>query len=89
MDFKKDLARRLRNKEFRAEWEQQEVEYQLQRAILDERLKQGLTQAELAERAQIPQANISRLENARANPSLDVLKKIAQGLGKTVHIEFR
>ncbi len=53
----------------------------LARQVLDLRLKRGWTQQELAERAGTKQANISRLENARLNPSVDMLQKIANAFG--------
>ena len=53
----------------------------LARQVLDLRLKRGWTQEELAERAGTKQANISRLENARLNPSVDMLQRVADALG--------
>ena len=59
------------------------------RQIISARSEQGITQKELAEQVGIKQSNISRLESGNYNPSLDFLKKIANGLGKELHIEFR
>jgi len=53
----------------------------LARQVLDLRLKRGWTQQELAERAGTKQANISRLENARLNPSIDMLQRIGNAFG--------
>lgn len=64
-------------------------EYDLIKQILQARAEQNLTQQELADRIGIKQSNISRLESGNYNPSLDFLKKIASGLGKELHIEFR
>ena len=64
-------------------------EYELIKQIIQARAEQNLTQQELAERIGIKQSNISRLESGHYNPSLDFLKKIAGGLGKELHIEFR
>jgi transcriptional regulator with XRE-family HTH domain len=44
---------------------------------------------ELAQRIGIRQSNISRLESGNYNPSLAFLKKVAAGLGKQLHVEFR
>jgi transcriptional regulator with XRE-family HTH domain len=52
-------------------------------------MEANITQGELAERVGVPQSNISRLESGRHNPTLGFLKKLAQGLGKEVYIEFR
>ena len=53
------------------------------------RKDQERTQKELADRTGTRQSNISRLEQGEYNPSLKFLKKLAQGLGKELHIEFK
>lgn len=42
-------------------------------AIVDARISQNLTQKELAEKTEINQADISKLENGTRNPSLKLL----------------
>ena len=64
-------------------------EYELIKQIIQARNEQNMSQQELAERIGIKQSNISRLESGHYNPSLGFLKKIADGLGKELHIEFR
>lgn len=66
-----------------------EPEYEVIRQVTAARAEQGLTQRELAERIGIKQSNISRLESGNYNPSLDFLRRVAAGLGKELHIEFR
>ena len=46
------------------------------------------TQKELAERTGINQADISKLENGTRNPSVNLLKRLAEGMGMTLKIEF-
>lgn len=65
------------------------IERQLSNLIISARTEQNITQKELAERLGIKQSNISRLESGNYNPSLDFLKKVAEGLGKELHIELR
>jgi len=64
-------------------------EYELIKQLIQARTEQNLTQKELAARSGTRQSNISRLENGRYNPTLELLKKIAGGLGKELHIELR
>ncbi|MBZ4669394.1 MAG: transcriptional regulator, family [Defluviitaleaceae bacterium] len=71
------------------EYKALEPEYEIIRQIIKARNELNLTQKELAEKIGIKQSNISRLESGNYNPSLDFLKKVAQGLGKELHIEFR
>ena len=89
MKFKDHLKEQLKDPDFRSEYEALEPEYEIIRQIILARSKANLTQKELAERSGIKQSNISRLERGTYNPSLNSLKKIAKGLGKELHIEFR
>ena len=87
-DFDKYLDEQLQNPEFKKEWDENELEYQLMMMILKARNEQNLTQSELAERTGIRQSNISRIEKGQALPSISTLCKIARGLGKRLQIKF-
>ena len=56
--------------------------YELRKRILQLRLDQGLSQAELAERAGTKQSVISRIENGESEPGIETIKKIARALDK-------
>ena len=86
--YEKLLAEDLKNPEVRKEMERLEPEFAIVRAIIDARNKAGLTQEELSKRSGINQANISKLENGNANPSISTLQKLAKGLGKKLVISF-
>ena len=58
------------------------------RAMIDTRIAQNITQKELAKRTGINQADISKLENGTRNPSLKMLKRLAEGMGMALKIEF-
>ena len=47
-----------------------------------------MTQKELASKTRIAQGDISKIENASANPSLNTLKRLAAGMGMDVKIVF-
>jgi transcriptional regulator with XRE-family HTH domain len=49
--------------------------------VIDARVSQNITQKELSARTGITQADISRIENGTRNPSLSMVKKLAQGMG--------
>jgi predicted transcriptional regulator len=88
-NFDEYIKKQLENPEFFKEYKALEPEYEIIKQILKARSELNLTQKELAERIGIKQSNISRLESGNYNPSLDFLKKLAEGLGKELHIEFR
>ena len=49
--------------------------------LIAERHRQGKTQRELAQDAQLTQSVIARLESKKATPQLDTLLKVAAALG--------
>ena len=56
--------------------------------MLNSRIEKSLTQQQLSEITGIPQADISRLENGNANPSLRTLQRLAEGMGMKLKLEF-
>lgn len=82
------LSKQLENEEFKKEYEAIQLEMDVIRAIVDARTSQNLTQKELAERTGINQADISKLENGTRNPSINLLKRLADGMGMALKIEF-
>lgn len=82
------LAQRMKEPGFRAEYEALEPEFAIIQAMIDARQSAGLTQQQLAERTGIAQADISKLESGRANPSVRTLQRLAAGMGKRLKIEF-
>ena len=82
------LSNQLKDEEFRKEYEAIQPEMDVIRAIVDARTSQNLTQKELAERTGITQADISKLENGTRNPSVNLLKRLADGMGMALKIEF-
>ncbi len=88
-DFHRYLEEQLQDSAFAAEWERQRPEREYIKAIIGARIEHDLTQKELAERTGIRQSNLSRIENGNCSPTIATLQKIAAGVGKTLHIEFR
>lgn len=84
-DFKKKA---LENPAVCAEYDRLAAEYAIKQAMIDARQASGLTQQQLAARTGINQADISKLENGSANPSLRTLQRLAAGMGMNLRIEF-
>ncbi len=82
------LSEQLKDEEFKKEFENLQPEFDVIRAIVDARVSQNLTQKQLAERSGINQADISKLENGTRNPSINLLKRLADGMGMVLKIEF-
>ena len=78
----------MQNPEFAKEYISIQPEMDVIRAIIEARLSQNLTQKQLSERTGINQADISKLENGTRNPSVNLLKRLADGMDMVLKIEF-
>ena len=52
-DLEKLLNKRLEDKEFKKEWEEFQPELQLMKQVIGERIKQNISQKELADKREI------------------------------------
>ena len=78
----------MQDPEFVKEYEAIQPEVNITRAILDARINVGMTQKELSQKSGISQADISRLEKGTRNPSINLLKRLAEAMDSTLSIEF-
>ena len=74
--------------ELKAEYDALAPEYDIIQAMIAARKSQNLTQKQLSERTGITQADISRIENGTRNPSLEMMKRLAKGMGMVLKLEF-
>lgn len=65
-----------------------DVVFLLAESLMKMRDKAGMTQKQLAEATGIYQADISKIERGLANPSLSTLKRLADGMGAKLKLEF-
>ena len=86
--FEDDLKYRLKNTAFRKVWEESEAEYLVSKALIEKRLVSRMSQRVLAKKAKTTQAVISRIESMSANPSINLLKKIAAVFDSRLKISF-
>ena len=68
--------------------EVQKIKAQLAKTVLMCRNERHVSQKQLSERTGIPQADISRLESAEANPTLDKICRIANAFDMNVKLTF-
>ena len=87
MNLEEYVAKReARDPEFRAALEALQPEYEFRSRLTRARLDAGLTQAQLAERIGTKQSSISRLEGGDAEPSFDMLRRLAAALNVSFEI---
>ncbi len=85
------IRENLKNEEFAILYEKEKIINKIACAVVDMRQRQGLTQEELAEKANTSQPVIARLERGADSriPSLELLGRIAHALGKEIVIDFK
>jgi len=84
------LKRELRDPDFSFYYQREKAISEIAQLVRDARLRAGLTQAQLAEKAQSSQVVIARLESGADDrvPSLDLLERIASALKARLLVRF-
>ena len=89
MKWSEARERLLRDPETRKEYDQLGFEYRFVEALIESRLKKGLTQEMLAKKIGTKQAAIARFESGKSNPTLKFIKKIIEALDMDAEINLR
>ena len=79
----------LGNAKFKKTYAALRPKYVLIHAIINARVKRGVTQAELARRVGTTQSAIARFEAGRGNPTLDFMHRVSEAVGKDLVVELR
>jgi DNA-binding XRE family transcriptional regulator len=79
-EFHKDLARHMKNPDFKRAFDEEKELIAMSVSIAEAREHKHLTQAELAKRSGVSQQQISKLENG-AHCNLRTLVKVTAALG--------
>jgi ribosome-binding protein aMBF1 (putative translation factor) len=84
------LQRELKDPELSLYFRREKAISEIARLVRDARLKAGLTQAQLAKKAQSSQVVIARLESGSDQrvPSLELLERIASALKAKLLVRF-
>ncbi|MDR1017763.1 MAG: helix-turn-helix transcriptional regulator [Lachnospiraceae bacterium] len=78
----------LKNKEFAKEYNKAHEKTEAALALYFAREEAGLTQADLAERAGIPQSTVARIEQG-SNVTFDKLAQLAHAMGKSLQVSIK
>jgi len=87
-DFQKLLNDELKNPEFKKEWDNLELRYNIIKQLIKLRNAYNLTQTQLAKKIGTTQAVISRIENGTVNIGIDFLEKVARAFNKKVELQI-
>ena len=88
MTFDSHLKEKLKNKRFKRMYEEEKELLDISLKILEARIEQNLSQAELANRAHITQQQLSRIENGM-NFNIKTLLKLCDALDLSLDFKHR
>jgi len=86
--FNQFFDEQMANHDFKKEYENLQPEFDVIRALIAARISVNITQQELAKKTGISQADISKIENGTRNPTLNMLKRLADGLEMQLRLDF-
>lgn len=78
----------LKDPEFEKEYNALDLQYKVIHELISYRLENNITQEELSKKTGISKSNISRFESGKHSPTLKMIYRIAEGLGKKIYFNF-
>lgn len=81
MEFKELKKRALQDSEFKKEWEKQSPFWQIQEQLIQARIESQLTQQQIADKMQVKQSAIARLEKSQKGCNIHTLIAYAKAIG--------
>jgi transcriptional regulator with XRE-family HTH domain len=89
MTYREHRKGLLKDRKVKEEYEKLLPEYELAKSMLEQRLKNKMTQEDVARKTGMPQSTISRIEGlTHGLPKLSTLKKIAEALNAKLVIRI-
>ena len=87
--FKDFLKEQLEDNDLRKEYEALELETAIMQMFINAHRISGITQQQLSEKTGISKSTITRIENGSITPSIRTLKRLADGMGMKLKLEFQ
>ncbi len=87
-NFEDYLSEKIKTDEFREAYDDVKPEIEAMVSLVRAREASKMTQKQLAKATGINQADISKIENGTRNPSLKLLKRLADGMNMDLEIKF-
>lgn len=85
---KEVLNEMLKDKNFKKEYDALAPRYEIVSKAIEMRLKNKMTQEDVARKIGTTKSNISRFESGNYNPTIDFLIKLSDALGKQLKVSM-
>lgn len=87
-NYKDLLNERLKDEDFKREYEELNPEYEVIKALYKARKERNITQKELSQKSGVAQSDISKLENGNSNPTIKMLERLAKSMDMHIKVDF-
>jgi transcriptional regulator with XRE-family HTH domain len=87
--FDEVIQEKLKDTKFKKAWNELDAEFEVERALIELRMRGNATQKKLADKLNTKQAYISKVENGRVSPTISYIAKMADALNADAEIIFR
>ena len=85
----KDLHRRWsKDDDYKSAYDALGEEFELAKALIEARIRAGLSQTQLARRMKTSQSYVARIEGGKVRPSTAALERFARATGTRLRIAF-
>lgn len=88
MTLKEYIKEREYRPEFKKEFARYQPEIECVRILVDAQIEQNLSLKELAKITGVRYYKLRQIQSRKSKPTLKILQKIAEGLGKTVKVQI-
>ena len=88
MTLKEYVKKRECRPEFKREFARYQPEIECVRILVDAQIEQNISLKELAKITGVRQYKLRQIQSRKSKPTLKILQKIAEGLGKTVKVQI-
>jgi len=76
----------MKDPAYKKAYDELDLEFSIISAVIDARIKKGMTQKKLAEKMGTKQSSIARFESGNYNPTLAFVQKLLKAIGAKIRV---
>jgi ribosome-binding protein aMBF1 (putative translation factor) len=77
---------RIKDPAYKKAYDELDLEFSIISAVINARIKKGITQKKLAEKMGTKQSSIARFESGNYNPTLEFIQKLLNAIGAKIKV---
>lgn len=85
-NFREISDKWMKDPAYKKAYDELDLEFSIISAVIDARIKKGMTQKKLAEKMGTKQSSIARFESGNYNPTLAFVQKLLKAIGAKIRV---